>query len=157
MKRTAAPLQREVGKLELKWSRELIEAGWLGLPSVFLQRQQAFRLDSLDLNILLQIADHWWNPNDLPFPSKRRLAERIGVTQRTIQRHLAEMEKDGLIRRNARHHSSGGNKTNSYSFQGLLAAAVPFAEEILSERLRRKREKSARDKRKRPNLHLVRE
>ena len=29
----------------------------MGLPSVFLQRQNAFALDALDLNIVLQIAD----------------------------------------------------------------------------------------------------
>ncbi len=152
---TALDPKTQVGRLEQKWGKLIIEAGWLAVPSVFLQRQRAFRLDPLDLNILLQIADHWWERGNLPFPSKKTLAERIGVDPRTVQRRIAQMEKDGLIHRIPRRHNSGGSKTNIYSFDGLIREAEPYAQEILNERDKRKREKSDRDTRKRPRLRVV--
>src|SRR5262249_14240099 len=117
----------EPGRLERRWGQELIQAGWLGLPSVFLQRQNAFQLDPLDLNIGLQIADHWWEPDNHPYPSKRSLAERIGVDARTIQRRIARMEHDGLIERVPRRSAHGGNKTNIYRLTPLIEKAKPFA------------------------------
>lgn len=153
--KTTVGTKSEVGRLERKWGKRIIEAGWVALPSVFLQRQQAFGLDPLDLNIILQIADHWWERENLPFPSKNTIAKRIGVDARTVQRHIAQMEKDGLIRRIPRHHSSGGSRTNIYSFDGLIREAEPYAQEILNDREKRKREKSSRDTRKRPTLRVV--
>lgn len=138
----------DVGKLEQRWGRLLIDAGWVAFPSVFLQRQQALGLDPLDVNILLQLADHWWERDNLPFPSKKTLADRIGVTPRTIQRRIARMESAGFIKRIERRDRNGGNRTNRYSFAGLIKEADPFAHEVLKEREKRKHEKSARDKRK---------
>jgi DNA-binding transcriptional regulator YhcF (GntR family) len=153
--RVSTDQKSDGGKLERKWGKLAIQAGWLGFPSVFLQRQRALRLDPLDLNILLQIADHWWEQENLPYPSKKTIAKRIGVDPRTVQRRIAQMENDGLIRRNPRRHSSGGSKTNTYSFDGLIREAEPYAKEILNERAIRKRERSDRDIRKRPKLRVV--
>ena len=157
MTKTRATLDRksEGGRLEQKWGKLAIQAGWLGLPSVLLQRQQALGLDPLDLNILLQIADHWWERENLPYPSKKSIAKRIGVDPRTVQRRIAQMEKDRLIQRIPRHHSTGGSKTNIYSFEGLIREAEPYAQEILNERETRKRTRSDRDTRKRPKLRVV--
>jgi hypothetical protein len=54
------------------------------------------------------------------------------------------MEGAGFVRRIARRHRNGGNKTNRYSFAGLIREAEPFAQEALKEREKRKHEKSAR-------------
>jgi DNA-binding transcriptional regulator YhcF (GntR family) len=112
-------------------------------------------LDPLDVNILLQLADHWWERDNLPFPSKKTLADRIGVKSRTIQRHIARMESAGFVKRIERHHRNGGNKSNRYSFDGLIKEAEPFAQEALKEREKRKHEKSARDTRKGRHLRAV--
>jgi DNA-binding transcriptional regulator YhcF (GntR family) len=112
-------------------------------------------LDPLDINILLQLADHWWERDNLPFPSKKTLADRIGVKPRTIQRHIARMESAGFVKRIVRRHRNGGNKTNRYSFDGLIREAEPFAQEALKEREKRKDEKSARDTRKGRHLRAV--
>lgn len=145
----------DLGKLEHRWGKALVDAGWLGFPSVFLRRQQALGLDALDVNILLQLVDHWWERDNLPFPSKKTLADRIGVTPRTIQRRIARMESAGFIARMARRHNNGGNKTNRYSFDGLIREAERFAQEAPNEREKRKREKSARDTRKGRHLRAV--
>lgn len=145
----------DVDKQEHRWGKSLIDAGWVAFPSAFLQRQEALGLDPLDINILLQLADHWWERDNLPFPSKKTLADRIGVKPRTIQRHIARMESAGFVKRIERRHRNGGNKTNHYSFDGLIREAEPFAQEALKEREKRKHEKSARDTRKGRHLRAV--
>ena len=146
----------DVGKkLEHRWGKSLIDAGWVAFPSVFLQRQQALGLEPLDINILLQLADHWWERDNLPFPSKRTLADRIGVKPRTIQRRIAHMESAGFVKRIVRRHRNGGTKTNQYSFDGLIKSAEPFAQEALRKREQRKLEKSARDTKKGRHLKAV--
>jgi hypothetical protein len=65
------------------------------------------------------------------------------------------MESAGFVRRLPRRHRNGGNKTNRYSFDGLIREAEPFAQEVLRECEKRKREKSARDTRKGRHSHTV--
>ncbi|HYB89966.1 MAG TPA: hypothetical protein VEC38_02870 [Candidatus Binataceae bacterium] len=60
------------------------------------------------------------------------------------------MESAGFVKRIVRRHRNGGNKTNLYSFDGLIRDAEPFAQEALKER-----EKSARDTRKGRHLRAV--
>lgn len=117
----------------------------------------ALGLDPLDLNILLQIADHGWEPENHPYPSKRTLAQRIDVDPRTIQRRVTRLVKDGLLERvERRDHGHGGNKTNIYRLTPLVTKMKPFALELLEERQSRKRLKAEREQRKRPVLQIVR-
>lgn len=136
-----------------KWTNELMAPGWVAFPTVILERQQALGLDPVDVNILLQIAKHWWYKETLPFPSKKALAECIGRTESTVRRHIAEMEKGGLIKRKKRISSKhGGQTSNEYSFDGLIKAATPFAIESIQEKEKRRKEDAARRTRKRPKV-----
>jgi hypothetical protein len=63
------------------------------------------------------------------------------------------MEKDGLIRREARYKPKrGGQDTNAYHFDGLIKEATKFAKEALNTREQRKAEDAATRKRKKPSL-----
>jgi hypothetical protein len=134
---------------ERKWSKTLMDAGWMALPSVILDRQQALGLSAVDLNILMHIAKHWWEADNLPFPGKKSIAACIGVTPRTVQRRIAAMEVDGLIKRIVRKSSLGGQKTNAYDFAGLIAEVMPYAEEAIKAKEKAREEKRARLTRKR--------
>jgi hypothetical protein len=141
---------------EKKWSKELMDAGWVSFPSILLEKQKALGLSAVDVNILLHLASYWWTAENKPHPSKSTLAEAIGVTPRTVQRRIAAMERDGLIRREERRISKQGSKTNLYHFDGLIDAAKGFALEKIELRAQRKAEDANRRKRKgRPNLHIV--
>ena len=149
---------------EEKWTKPIMAAGWVGFPAVFVERQQALRLDALDLNILLHLVNYWWTKDRKPFPSKKTIADAIGVTPRTVQRHIADMEKDGLIQREERRIPGQGSQTNIYHFDGLIKSASPYAEEKLEKRKQRKQEDEATRRRKgkppskqgKPPLQLVR-
>lgn len=147
---------RETLKInEQKWSKELMDAGWIAFPSILVEKQQALLLSPLDVNILLHLASYWWTAENKPYPSKKTIADALGVKPRTVQRRIAAMEYAKLIRREERRISKEGSKTNIYHFDGLIAAAKPFAEEKIKIREQRRAEDGERKARKRPNLRLV--
>ena len=64
--------------------------------------------------------DFWWKPGDKPYPSQKRIADRMQVSTRTVQRHLRELETAGLINRIARMKADGGRTTSEYDMKGLV-------------------------------------
>ena len=136
--------------IKKKWGEPLTSAGWTAIPNVIFERAQAFPLEPLDIVIILNLAGYWWKAGNDPYPSKATLAASIGVSPRTIQRRIANLEKAGFITRTLRKSSQGGNLSNKYSLEGLIDAAKPFAEEHIAERKAKKREPVERAKRKRP-------
>lgn len=141
-------------RISAKWGKTLTKAGFTALPNIIFERQQALRLDALDLNILLHLAGYWWEPDNLPRPSKETLAKAIGVHPRTIQRRIAELEKWKYIKRIERKAACGDNLPNEYDLSGLIEAAKPLALEKIKEIERRRKENEARITRKKP-LSLV--
>jgi hypothetical protein len=135
---------------EKKWTKTLMAAGWTAIPSVILERQKAFQLDAIDVNILLHLASHWWFASELPYPGKRSVADAMTISPRTVQRRIAKMEHDGLIKRVERWHPKYGRQTNYYDFAGLIKEATPYAQEILEAREKAREEKRDRRSRKLP-------
>ena len=130
------------------------------LPTTLLERQLALGLDAVDINIILHLVKHWWKADELPFPSKKQLATCMKVHPSTIQRRIAKLERDGLIKRRKRMHPDYGQQTNYYDLTGLVHAATPYAEEALEARKEKKKEASERRARKgqqRSGLRVVAE
>jgi len=144
---TRADLQevKEIQVLEEKWGLPLMEAGWTVIPSVILQRQQALRLDPVDVNIVLHLLRHWWKPTKLPYPSKATIAQCIGRSESIVQKRIAAMEKRGLIKRKPRYYPlHHGQTTNEYDLNGLIKEATELAKQELAARAQRKKEDSKR-------------
>jgi DNA-binding Lrp family transcriptional regulator len=135
----------------------LMEAGWTVLPSIILEKQHALGLDPIDVNILMHLARHWWYSDNPPHPSKAAIARCIGKDPSTVRRHIARMEADGFIRREARYTKKkfGGQDTNTYHFDGLIKLATPHAEEFIRLREKQRSEEVARRNRKRASPTLV--
>jgi predicted transcriptional regulator len=136
--------------IEKRWSKPLTKAGWTALPNTILDKQVVLGLTPLDVNILMQIAKYWWSAENAPFPSIDTIAAAIDVTPRTVQRRIARMEKAKLIERNKRYYAQGGQKSNAYTFKGLIARCTPFAEEAVKERERKKATARANARRRQP-------
>jgi len=81
-----------------KWGGAL-GAGYQIVPNVLLQAQTKLGLDCVDCVILLNLRLHWWSKERLPFPPPALIANRIGVSRRTVERRLAKLEKRGWIKR----------------------------------------------------------
>jgi len=150
---TKAQQTERLQRNEEKWTPALMEAGWTVLPSIILEKQHALGLDAIDVNILLQLARYWWYSDNPPHPSKASIAECIGVDPSTVRRHIARMEGDGFIRREARYNKRFGRReTNTYHFAGLIKAATPYAKEFVAMREKQRTEDAARRSRKKPRL-----
>lgn len=151
-----ATAAKELRVNEQKWTKTLMDAGWIAFPSVFIERQKGLGLDALDINILLHLSMYWWTKDNKPHPSKKTIAAAIGVHPRTVQRRIAAMETEGFIRREERRITGKGSNTNRYHLDGLIKGATPFAKEKIEERTRREQEDKARPGRKgRPHLMVV--
>lgn len=106
--------------LEARWGKHVIEHGWCALPSFLLRNQRILKISPSEMVVILHILDYWWGPGQLPFPSKATLADRIGMSARQVQRHVAALEKKGYVRRFVRDSSSHGRLSNIYDVTGLI-------------------------------------
>ncbi|MFC6199394.1 helix-turn-helix domain-containing protein [Ponticaulis profundi] len=117
--------------LEKRWGKEVFANGYLVIPSILLRAQARLHIDCVELAVLLHLLDHWWSDDKMPFPSKRRLGERLGRSAKTIQRAMVRLEEEGLIRRKARKNSAGGQTSNLYDLTPLVEKLQPIAKEML--------------------------
>jgi DNA-binding GntR family transcriptional regulator len=120
-----------------------------------LERQKALGLDAMDVNIILHLARHWWRADNPPHPSKKAIAACMGVDVSTIRKRIQRLERDGLIRREARYGPAGRQRTNCYHFDGLIESAKPYAAEATRTRDQRRKEDQERRTRKRADLTVV--
>jgi hypothetical protein len=137
---------------EKKWSKTLMDAGWTVIPSVIIERQAALGLDSVDMNIIIHLAQYWWTADRLPSPAVPTIAKAIGLKTRAVQKRLRRLEALKFIECHPRPLASKNNDTNLYSFQGLIAAATPFAQEALVTRAKAVEAKKKRLESKKPKL-----
>jgi DNA-binding MarR family transcriptional regulator len=131
----------KIRALAKKWGNRTVRFGWTAIPNLLLERQQALKLDAVDLNILLVLMKHWWEEDRLPYPSKRKIAETIGRDGSTVQKHIRKMEEAGLLERKVRKYSATGSQTsNEYDLKGLITALDKLSEAEMKERTSRKEE-----------------
>lgn len=131
----------ELKALEKKWGKEtLMVNGWTAIPNILLERQQALGIDAIKLNILLVLLMHWWTKPDMPFPGKTKISEFVGRDTSTVQKHIKQMEQQGLIERKTRFLAAGGQTSNEYDLSGLIAKLHEFAASGLEVKRTRKEE-----------------
>lgn len=147
-----APPQTPVESLnanERKWGKRLLKAKFTIMPNVIFERQLALKLSAVDINILLHLVSYWWTAESKPRPAKATIAEAMKVTPRTVQRHIARLEKLGYIKRERRYIRGQGSQPNAYHFDGLIEKALPLAEEKIKDLQKRARERDDRNGRRR--------
>ncbi|MCX2543095.1 helix-turn-helix domain-containing protein [Pseudomonas sp. Z5-35] len=150
------PAPVESKEIEKRWGKDLVAAGWTAIPNVLFDCSQQLGLKHLHIVIILHLAGYWWQAGNDPYPTKETLAKKIGVTARTIQRSIAELEEMKFITRHARKSKLGGNLANRYSFDGIIEAATPYAKAIVDAREKQKATGDGRATRKKPaTLELV--
>jgi len=129
---------KKLKALETKWGKATLEVdGWTAIPNILLERQQALGIDAVKLNILLVLLKHWWEKSKMPWPSKATIGEIVGRDKSTVQKHLKELEEQGLVKRNSRFQSAGGQTSNEYDLSGLITALKAHTKKRLQERKKR--------------------
>lgn len=132
---------------ERKWGREAMDAkGYCIVPSLLLHAQARLKMTPSQLAIVMHLADYWWYADRKPWPSKKTLGERVNLSPRQVQRHLAELEKMGLVARNERRSPLQGKLSNEYDLSGLVKRLKEIAPEFkaVEDEARAKRRAVAR-------------
>jgi predicted transcriptional regulator len=97
----------------------------------------------MQMNIIVQLLDYFFEPSRKPFPTKRELANRIGVTEKTIQINIRALEKAGLIRREMRRTAAGDWNSNIYHLDGLIAKVQDLEPEFAAGTKKRSEARAA--------------
>lgn len=97
-----------------------MDLGFCVLPSLIFRAQRRLGLNPTQLAVLLQLADFWWDAGRKPFPKKADLAERLNLSERQVQRHIADLEDAGFVTRIERRAIHRGKISNEYDLSGLV-------------------------------------
>lgn len=90
----------------LKGADAATKLGFTQVPNFLLKSKTLSSGDKMTFAMLLSYA---WQ-NDFSFPGQRRLAEDLGLTDRSVRTHLKSLEANGLLAIKRR----GLGKTNIY-------------------------------------------
>lgn len=132
---------------ERKWGREVMQArDFCIFPSLLLHAQARLKITPTHLAIVMHLIDFWWDANRKPFPGKRLLADRVGLSPRHVQRLIAELQEMGYVRRIERLSRFRGKQSNEYDLSGLVARLKELALEFKAadEQAKKKRQAVAR-------------
>ncbi|SCB37436.1 helix-turn-helix domain-containing protein [Rhizobium hainanense] len=113
------PEKKDDKVLIKKWGKEAIDVGYTVLPKALLQGQARLKINATDLAVLIHLIEHWWRPDEMPWPKKARIAERLAVTPKTVQRSIARLEEEGLLKRVNR-FNNGRRVSNEYDLSPLV-------------------------------------
>jgi Helix-turn-helix domain len=141
------PKEKEAGRkassTEKIWGKAVYKHGYAGIPSILIQAQRRLGINTTQMNIIVQLLDYWHEPTRRPFPSKKELANRIGVTDKTIQNNIRELQKVGYIFREMRRTAVGDWNSSVYHLDGLVAKVQALEPEFAAEKKKRREARAA--------------
>ncbi len=105
--------------LRQKWKSSL-DGGYTVVPSVLLRHLPSLGVRAAELAVLIVLIDFWWKPADMPWPAKSKLAQLLGVSEKTVQRSIKRLTERGLIRAEPRFRAHGGQTSNRYDLVPLV-------------------------------------
>ena len=111
---------KPVSSTERIWGKQILRHGYTGIPSILIRSQARLGLNALQMNILIQLLDYLIDPGRMPFPTKKDLAKRIGVTDKTIQLNMRKLENAKFLIRETRKTAAGDWNSNIYHLDGLI-------------------------------------
>ena len=116
-------------RADAKWGKNVMSRGFVIIPAILLRAQRRLGLSGTQLAILLQLIDWWWDAGKHPWTSKETLSQRVGLSERQLQRQIAAMEKAGLVQRIYK-TTNRGKRPNSYDLSGLVKRLKELAPEF---------------------------
>lgn len=107
---------------------EAAYGGFQAVPDLLLKSQAKLKISPTDMVVLLNVLMHWWYPDDKPFPRSGSISKRIGVTPRTVQRSIQNLEEAGLL---IRETSNGRTYLNPEPLVDRLEKIAPTDKDYL--------------------------
>ena len=134
--------RKKPSSTEKIWGRAVYSHGYTGIPSILIQGQRRLGITPTQMNIIIQLLDYWREATRKPFPTKNELADRLGVTPKTIQNNIRELERAGLIKRELRRTAAGDWNSNIYHLDGLVEKVQALEPDFAEARRKRKEAKA---------------
>lgn len=133
---------KSASSTELIFGSQVMTHGYTALPNVFVRSQKRLGISTTQFNIIVQLLSYWIDPKRPPFPSKRELASRIGITEQTLRINIKALEEQGLVERVPRVTSAGDYGSNTYKLDGLVKKLKKLAPDFDAERKERQEAKA---------------
>jgi len=133
-----------MNELQEKWGDETLSLGWTALPISLLSHQKALGLSPVAMNILLHLLSQWWQKENLPYPSQKSIAEKVGLSTRTVQREVLQMKKNRLLKvaRTSIHDKKFLGR-NQYDLSPLVTRLKKLSSDFLLEQeIKKKKSKN---------------
>ena len=73
--------------------------GFTVVPAILLREQHTLRLNDGEMLLAMHLLLAWWEKDRLPYTKPTTIARRMGVTARTVQRHMKGLEDKGFLLR----------------------------------------------------------
>ena len=121
---------------------DVMRHGYTGVPNIMVRAQARLGLNPAQFNILVQLLSYYMDPARPPYPSKRQLRERTGLSDATLKKHLKALEQAGFIKREQQVTRAGDFGSNIYHLNGLIEKLRKLVPDFDKER--EERDKSRR-------------
>lgn len=147
---TSTPAKKS--STELIFGADVVSHGYTGIPNILLRGQKRLGINATQFNIIAQLMSYWINPKRPPFPSKRELAGRIGITEQTLRINIKALEDQGLVVREQRVTAHGDYGSNTYHLAGLVKKLKEIEPDFEEERKEREESRALTEK---PNARAI--
>jgi DNA-binding HxlR family transcriptional regulator len=125
---------KKPSSIDTIWGKDVVSHGYVAVPAILIRSQHRLGISPTQINIIVQLLEYWIDPARKPFPTKRDLANRIGLNEKTIQHNIRELEKAGMVRREQRKTKSGDWNSNIYHLDGLIMKVRKLEPEFAASR-----------------------
>ncbi len=125
------------------WGDKVISHGYTAVPNVMIRSQHRLGVNQTQMMILIQLLSYWFDKERVPFPSKKELADRLGLRPKTIQDNMKALETAGFVRREQIKTSYGDWGSNRYHLDGLVKRIKALEPDYEAEKEARKQAREA--------------
>lgn len=132
--RRKAPATRKKSSTEKIFGDAVMSHGFTGVPNIMVRAQARLGLNPTQFNILVQLLSYYMDPNRPPYPPKRHLLERTGISESTLKKHIKELEDGGFIEREQQYTPAGDFGSNIYHMSGLVRKLKKLVPDFDTER-----------------------
>jgi hypothetical protein len=144
--------QPQKSSTERIFGSKVLSHGYTGIPNILMRGQKRLGISATQFNIIAQLLSYWIDPNRPPFPSKRDLAGRIGITEQTLRINIKALEEQGLVVREQRVSAFGDFSSNTYRLDGLVKKLSELEPDFEEERKERQEGRALTEK---PNARAI--
>ncbi|MEO8289171.1 MAG: helix-turn-helix domain-containing protein [Chloroflexota bacterium] len=110
---------RSGGSFAARFGRIILQDGIATVPSAMLHYQGTLEMSAQQVWFVSYILAHKWD-EDLPYPSLKAMAKRVGMSLSQLQRIKNTLCEMGYLKVYPRYTEKQGQATNAYDFSGLF-------------------------------------